>query len=201
MLDQVTITIKNLNEDRINEDKINKDKINKDKINEDRISDDYINENQKLVENQEEILKNSNIEENIKIPLNENHAKTLHDNSKSNENKAIINRNNDIDFAGDADFKEIHIFLYQEIVQSHGDQLLRKIQPYQPQKPEYSSLIECTKQAIWIRRLVNEIFNKNIGYNIRIDNKPCKDIAENENQKGTMKNIWIQNTNMFKMKL
>ena len=27
---------------------------------------------------------------------------------------------------------------------------------------EYSSLIECTKQAIWIRRLVNEIFNKNI---------------------------------------
>ncbi|KAG4094192.1 hypothetical protein H8356DRAFT_1401559 [Neocallimastix lanati (nom. inval.)] len=79
---KVTITIKNLNEDRINEDKINKDKINKDKINEDRISDDYINENQKLVENQEEILKNSNIEENIKIPLNENHAKTLHDNSK-----------------------------------------------------------------------------------------------------------------------
>jgi hypothetical protein len=55
---------------------------------------------------------------------------------------------------------------------------------YQPQKPNNSSLIECIKQAIWIRRLVNEIFNKNIRINIRIDNKPCKDIAENENQKG-----------------
>jgi len=46
-------------------------------------------------------------------------------------------------------------------------------------------MIECTKQAIWIRILVNEIFNKNIRINIRIDNKSCKDIAENENQKGT----------------
>jgi len=38
-------------------------------------------------------------------------------------------------------------------------------------KSEYSSILECTKQAIPIKRLVNEIFNKNIKINIRIDNK------------------------------
>jgi len=59
-----------INEDKINEDKINEDKINEDIISDDRISDDYINENQKLAENQEEILKNSNIEENIKVTSN-----------------------------------------------------------------------------------------------------------------------------------
>jgi len=69
----------------MNENNINENKINEDRVNEDRI-----------YENQKEILKNSNIEENIKIPLNENHSKTLHDNSKkNNENKIIIKKNND----------------------------------------------------------------------------------------------------------
>ncbi|KAL6628829.1 hypothetical protein U3516DRAFT_739142 [Neocallimastix sp. 'constans'] len=55
----------------------------------------YINENQKLAENQEQILKNSTIEESIKMTLNESHTKILQDNSKkNNKNKAIINRNN-----------------------------------------------------------------------------------------------------------
>ena len=53
-------------------------------------------------------------------------------------------------------------------------------------------MIECTKQAIWIRRLVNEIFNKNIRINIRINNKPCKDITENENQKWRCKYMDIK---------
>jgi len=39
------------------------------------------------------------------------------------------------------------------------------------------------KEAIRIKILINELFNKNIGINIRINNKPCKDIAENENKK------------------
>ncbi|KAG4087113.1 hypothetical protein H8356DRAFT_1352739 [Neocallimastix lanati (nom. inval.)] len=68
-----------INEDKINEDKINEDKINEDIISDDRISDDYINENQKLAENQEEILKNSNIEENIK-KLIENRIENNHKN-------------------------------------------------------------------------------------------------------------------------
>jgi len=89
-----------INEDIINKDIINKNKINEDKINDDKINEDKINENQKLAEKQEEILKNSNIEDNIKISSNENHAKTLHDNSKSNENNTIINRNNDNNIKG-----------------------------------------------------------------------------------------------------
>ena len=52
----------NINENNINEDIIYENKINKDKINEDIINEDRINENQKLAENQEEILKNSNTE-------------------------------------------------------------------------------------------------------------------------------------------
>ena len=51
-------------------------------------------------EKQEEILKNSNIEDNIKISSKENHTKTLHDNSKSNENSTFINRNNDNNIKG-----------------------------------------------------------------------------------------------------
>jgi len=39
------------------------------------------------------------------------------------------------------------------------------------------------KEDIKIKILINELFNKNIGINIRINNKPCKDIAENENKK------------------
>ena len=39
---------------------------------------------------------------------------------------------------------------------------------------EYSSIIKCTKRAIWIKRFANELFNKNIKINIRIDNKPCQ---------------------------
>jgi len=39
---------------------------------------------------------------------------------------------------------------------------------------EYSSIIKYTKQAIWIKRFANELFNKNIKINIRIDNKPCQ---------------------------
>ena len=39
---------------------------------------------------------------------------------------------------------------------------------------EYLSIIKCTKQAIWIKRFVNELFNKNIKINIKIDNKPCQ---------------------------
>jgi len=33
------------------------------------------------------------------------------------------------------------------------------------------------------KEIVNELFNTNIKINIRIDNKPCQDIAENENKK------------------
>jgi len=42
------------------------------------------------------------------------------------------------------------------------------------------------KQAIWIKRLVKEIFNKNI------KNKLWKDIAENENKKGRSKYMDIK---------
>ena len=102
---------KNSENEKINKDKINEDKINKDKIKINNIKlikiklmrielmtilmKIIINENQKLAENQEELLNNSNIKETIKITSKENHAKTLHDNSKSNENNAIINKNND----------------------------------------------------------------------------------------------------------
>ena len=37
---------------------------------------------------------------------------------------------------------------------------------------------------MWIKRLINELFNKGIRINIKIDNKPFKDIAENEKEKG-----------------
>jgi len=40
---------------------------------------------------------------------------------------------------------------------------------------------------VWIKRLVNEIFNKNIRINIRIDNKPWRNSVENENKKGSCK--------------
>jgi len=59
-------------------------------------------------------------------------------------------------------------------------------------KAEYSSLIEYTKQAMWIKRLINELFNKGIRINIKIDNKPFKDIAENEKEKGWTKYIDIK---------
>jgi len=39
---------------------------------------------------------------------------------------------------------------------------------------EYTSSIEYTKQAIWIKRLVNEILNKNIKINNIKGNKHCK---------------------------
>ncbi|KAL6633082.1 hypothetical protein U3516DRAFT_734439 [Neocallimastix sp. 'constans'] len=79
-----------INEDKINEDKINEDKINEDIISDDRISDDYINENQKLAENQEEILKNSNIEENIKNKLKISNLNNYKNLSKSNLNNYEI---------------------------------------------------------------------------------------------------------------
>ena len=52
-----------------------KKKLIEDKINEDRKNEDYNNEYQ------EEILKNSNIEESINMTSNESHAKILHENN------------------------------------------------------------------------------------------------------------------------
>jgi len=42
------------------------------------------------------------------------------------------------------------------------------------------------------KKIVNKILNKNIIINIRIDNKLCKDIDENENKKGRCKNMDIK---------
>jgi len=44
----------------------------------------------KLAENQEEILKNSNIEDSIKFPSNKIHTTILHENNKKKDNNSIF---------------------------------------------------------------------------------------------------------------
>jgi len=103
--------------------------------------------------------------------------------------KKIIGAYCDIDFAGD-EIKIRSTSGYIFVLRNNPiswKSITQKNIALSTTEAEYSSLIElieCIKQATWIRRLVNEIFNQNIRINIRIDNKPCKDIAENENQKG-----------------
>jgi len=100
--------------------------------------------------------------------------------------KKIIGAYCDIDFAGD-EIKIRSTSGYIFVLRNNPiswKSITQKNIALSTTEAEYSSLIElieCIKQATWIRRLVNEIFNQNIRINIRIDNKPCKDIAENEN--------------------
>ena len=42
-----------------------------------------------------------------------------------------------------------------------------------------------------LKKLLKEIFNKEINLKIKVDNKSCKNIAENENTKGRCKHMDI----------
>jgi len=54
---------------------------------------------------------------------------------------------------------------------------------------EFVSLTECAKHGIWLKNLFEEITNKNVLIKIKVDNKACIAIAEDENAKGRCKHI------------
>jgi len=90
------------------------------------------------------------------------------------------------------------IFVLGNSPRYHGNQLYLNEKKKKKKKKialsttevEYLSLIECTKQALWIKKLENGLINrKKIRINIRKDNKPCKEITENKKKKKDDVNI------------
>jgi len=58
-------------------------------------------------------------------------------------------------------------------------------------------LIKINLYKIWIKKLINEIFNINIRIIIMVDNKLCSKIAKNENKKVWCKYMGIKYKYIF----
>ncbi|KAG4103679.1 hypothetical protein H8356DRAFT_1362947 [Neocallimastix lanati (nom. inval.)] len=146
---------------------------------------DNINLIKSLVENQKEILGNSNIEYRIKILFNEIHAKNsteIYENIKIKDYNSE-NESEDSFITPCINYKRTIQFIITE--RKFYDANLAVDEIKRRSTSGYIFVSGNTEYStIWIRKLENEIFNKNIKIDIKIDNKPSKDIAENENQKG-----------------
>jgi len=97
----------------------------------------------------------------------------------------------DADFANDESTRKStsgYIYLLGNSPISWKSQLQRNI-TLSTAEAEFVSLTECSKHGIWLKNLFEEITNNKILINIKVDNKACIAIAEDENAKGRCKHI------------
>ena len=99
----------------------------------------------------------------------------------------------DADFAGDEETRKStsgYIFLFGKSPISWKSETQKSI-TLSTTEAEYVALTECAKQGMKLKKLLKEIFNKEINLKIKVDNKSCKNITENENTKGRCKHMDI----------
>ncbi|KAG4083211.1 hypothetical protein H8356DRAFT_1437134 [Neocallimastix lanati (nom. inval.)] len=130
-------------------------------------------------------------------------TKTLYDNNKNNENNGITERNNDNNIKGIKKILKKYDFLNKnKLIENKIESNHKKASENESEdnfKSEYSSLIECTKQVIWIKRLKIKYKSKSTTSN-KTDNNDKID-SNNENNKTKSNNKSITNTKKIKNKL
>jgi len=97
----------------------------------------------------------------------------------------------DADFANDESTRKStsgFIYLLGNSPISWKSQLQRNI-TLSTAEAEFVSLTECSKHGIWLKNLFEEITNKKVLIKIKVDNKACIAIAEDQNAKGRCKHI------------
>ena len=97
----------------------------------------------------------------------------------------------DADYANDEATRRSvsgYIFLLGNSPISWKSQIQRNV-TLSTAEAEFVSLTECAKHGIWLKNLFEEITNKNVLIKIKVDNKACIAIAEDENAKGRCKHI------------
>jgi len=115
--------------------------------------------------------------------------KSIHYNGK---NKLV--GYSDADFANDENTRRSttgYIYLLGKSPISWKSQMQRNI-TLSTAEAEFVSLTECTKQGLWIKSLFEEITKRKIKINIKVDNKACIAITEDENIKGRCKHMDIK---------
>lgn len=118
--------------------------------------------------------------------LNSTKDKLVHNNG---ETKLI--GYSDSDYANDENTRRStsgYIYLIRNSPISWKSQLQR-IVTLSTAEAEFVSLTECAKQGIWMKNLIQEVTKNKIRIKIKVDNKACIVITEDENAKGRCKHI------------
>jgi len=100
----------------------------------------------------------------------------------------------DSDWGGDEKTRRStsgHIFLFGNAPVAWQSQTQKSVS-LSVAEAECISLIECAKRGMKIKKIIKEIFNRKINLKIYVDNKACRDMCENENERGRCKHSDIK---------